>query len=368
MRILFLTHSFNSLTQRLYAELSGRGHEVSIEFDIANSVAEEAVAQFQPDLIVAPFLKRAIPASIWSKHLCLIVHPGIVGDRGPSALDWAIQEGETSWGVTVLQAEVEMDAGPVWATAEFPLRGGKKASVYRNEVTEAACRAVLLAVQRLAEFSAGRWAPLRLSEAPTPARGRLRQLMKQADRAIDWQHDDSASVLRKINAGDGFPGVADVWFDVPCHVFDAWPEARLRGTPGQVMARRETALLRATRDGAVWVEAVWKRSWYARGPTRVALIDMGATMSRQTGLVGAWRAPREVKWAENWAVLHQAATRRSASIAPLGPYMVMIRRRLYASTCKLISVCTRGRVFVRKCVAPIQDFSVPNTCSTVLRR
>ena len=253
MRILFLTHSFNSLTQRLYAELSERGHEVSIEFDIADSVAEEAVAQFQPDLIVAPFLKRSIPASIWSTHVCLIVHPGIVGDRGPSALDWAIQEGETSWGVTVLQAEAEMDAGPVWATAEFPLRGGRKASLYRNEVTEAACRALLQAVQRHAELAAGRWAPLRLAEAGSAVRGRLRPQMKQADRAIDWANDDSASVLRKINAGDGFPGVADTWFGIPCHVFDAWPEARLRGTPGEVMARRETALLRATRDGAVWV-------------------------------------------------------------------------------------------------------------------
>jgi putative two-component system hydrogenase maturation factor HypX/HoxX len=92
MRILFITHSFNSLTQRLFCELSQRGHEISIEFDIADAVNEEAVALFAPDLILAPFLKRAIPESIWSRHVCLVVHPGIVGDRGPSALDWAIQQ------------------------------------------------------------------------------------------------------------------------------------------------------------------------------------------------------------------------------------------------------------------------------------
>jgi putative two-component system hydrogenase maturation factor HypX/HoxX len=117
MRILLLTHAFNSLTQRLGAELQRLGHEISIEFDIADSVAEEAVALFRPDLIVAPYLRRAIPESIWKRHVCLIVHPGIVGDRGPSALDWAIQAGEAEWGVTVLQAEAEMDAGPVWASA-----------------------------------------------------------------------------------------------------------------------------------------------------------------------------------------------------------------------------------------------------------
>ena len=140
MRILLITHSFNSLTQRLFCELTEQGHEVSIEFDIADSVTEEAVALFKPDLILAPFLKRAIPEAIWSRHRCLIVHPGIVGDRGPSALDWAIRHGVGEWGVTVLQAEAEMDAGPVWAAATFPMRAARKASIYRNEVTEAAVK------------------------------------------------------------------------------------------------------------------------------------------------------------------------------------------------------------------------------------
>ena len=92
MRILFLAHGFNSLTQRLHAELTALGHDIAVEFDIADSVSEEAVALFRPELILAPFLKRAIPESIWREYVCLIVHPGIVGDRGPSALDWAIQE------------------------------------------------------------------------------------------------------------------------------------------------------------------------------------------------------------------------------------------------------------------------------------
>ena len=104
MRILFLTHAFNSLTQRLYVELTRLGHEVSIEFDIHDDVSIEAVELYRPDLIVAPYLRRAIPERIWRHHMCLVVHPGIVGDRGPSALDWAILNDETHWGVTVLQA------------------------------------------------------------------------------------------------------------------------------------------------------------------------------------------------------------------------------------------------------------------------
>ena len=140
MRILFLTHAFNSLTQRLYAELVARGHEVSIEFDIADSVTQEAVALWQPELIVAPFLKRRIPESVWRHHRCIVLHPGIVGDRGPSALDWAIMNGETQWGVTALEANADMDAGDIWASENFPMRDATKSSLYRNEVTDAAVK------------------------------------------------------------------------------------------------------------------------------------------------------------------------------------------------------------------------------------
>ena len=46
----------------------------------------------------------------------------------------------------------------------------------------------------------------------------------------------------------------------------------------------------------------------------------------------------------------------------------MTRLRLYASTCKLISVETFRSLRVWKWVEPIQCYSVPNTCSTVRRR
>ena len=278
MRILFITHSFNSLTQRLFCELTEQGHEVSIEFDIADSVTEEAVALFKPDLILAPFLKRAIPEAIWSRHRCLIVHPGIVGDRGPSALDWAIHHGVGEWGVTVLQAEAEMDAGPVWASATFPMRAARKASIYRNEVTEAAVRAVNATVGRINEPNF----------KPERVPGQAHALMKQADRAIDWHTDSSATVLAKLNAADGFPGVADALFGQSCHLFDAWPEATLKGEPGQLIGRRETAICRATADGAVWIGHV-KPAGGIKLPATLACPAAGELP--ELPLAGWWKSP-----------------------------------------------------------------------------
>lgn len=278
MRILFLCHSFNSLTQRLYCELTARGHEISIEFDIADAVAEEAVALFKPALILAPFLKRAIPETIWSRQPCLIVHPGIVGDRGPSALDWAIRNDLPAWGVTVLQAEAEMDAGPVWASATFPMRRTRKASLYRNEVTEAAVRAVIAAVDRVEQ---GNFTPERLP-------GRAHPPMRQAERAIDWVTDDSATVLAKLNAADGFPGLADRLFGQPCHLFDAWPEAGLKGAPGSLLGWRETALCRATADGAVWIGHI-RRAGGIKLPATLAFPE--ALALPELPLAGCWQSP-----------------------------------------------------------------------------
>jgi putative two-component system hydrogenase maturation factor HypX/HoxX len=248
VRILFLTHAFNSLTQRLYAALVEAGHEVSVEFDINDAVTIEAVEDYAPDLVIAPFLKRAIPDVVWRRHTCFVVHPGIVGDRGPSALDWAILSEESCWGVTVLQADAEMDAGDIWATIEFPMRDATKASLYRGEVTAAAVEAVLLVVDRYAE---GDYQPLPLAEAN--ARGRQRPVCRQEDRAIDWAADDTATVVRKIRSADGFPGLRSTLGGREVYLYDARPAAALSGNPGELVARSGPALGVATRDGGVWI-------------------------------------------------------------------------------------------------------------------
>ena len=176
MRILLLVHGFNSLSQRLFVELVNDGHDVSVEFDISDANLSEAVALFRPDVILAPFLKRAIPENIWRHYRCLIVHPGVIGDRGPSALDWAILNGERHWGVTVLQAEAEMDAGPIWASREFPMRMASKSSLYRSELSDAALIAVREALARIAAPGA---VPRPLNYNNSDVRGRLRPAVAQ---------------------------------------------------------------------------------------------------------------------------------------------------------------------------------------------
>lgn len=252
MRILLLAHSFNSLTQRLWVKLQELGHEVTLEFDVNDAVTIEAIALSSPDVIVAPFLKRAIPEVVWRDHLCLVVHPGPVGDAGPAALDWAVLEGAESWGVTVLQAEAAMDAGPVWASRRFLLRSATKSSLYRNEVADAAVEAVLEALDRIPDGSPAR-----------PETSVWRPAMKQADRAVGWAEDDTATVLRKIRSADGTPGLLDEIAGVAVYLHDVHPAEGLAGPPGSLLARSGGAVARATRDGAVWIGHLRRKAPHA---------------------------------------------------------------------------------------------------------
>jgi putative two-component system protein, hydrogenase maturation factor HypX/HoxX len=248
LRVLFLVSAHNGLSQRLLADLREQGHEVTVAVVHSAAQMEAAVDACEPELIVCPFLKTMIPESIWSRIRCLIVHPGPVGDRGPSSLDWAIELGSQWWGVTVLEANGDADAGAVLATRNFAMRPESKSSIYRHEVRHAAVGALKKAFQRLGER------PLENDpDLPGQLSGCARPLMTRAVRAIDWDQDPTDTVMRKIRAGDGHPGVLDTIHGAPFHLFGVHGETHLHGVPGEIVAQRDGAICRATVDGAVWI-------------------------------------------------------------------------------------------------------------------
>jgi putative two-component system protein, hydrogenase maturation factor HypX/HoxX len=256
MRILLMASAYNSMTQRVHAELADRHHEVAVELALGDESMREGVRRHDPDLVIAPMLTTAIPADIWSARPCFIVHPGPRGDRGPSSLDWAIMSSASRWGVTILQANAQMDAGDIWASADVPMAACSKSSLYRTEVADAALEAVLLAVARFAD---GRYRPEPLDYSRPEVSGRCRPRCRQADRRIDWSAEPTAAVVAKLRAADSSPGVLDVIDGAEYYLFGGYEEDGLRGEPGAIIARRDGAICRATVDGAVWIPLLRRR-------------------------------------------------------------------------------------------------------------
>jgi putative two-component system hydrogenase maturation factor HypX/HoxX len=243
MRILLLSSSYNSLTQNAHVTLAARGHAVHAATATKAEAMREAVDGFRPDLIVCPMLAQMLPRDIWAAHTCLVVHPGIVGDRGAHSLDWAILNGEPEWGVTVVQAAEHPDAGPIWAACRCKLRDASKSSVYRDEITRAAVDAMLVAIRR---FEHGVFVPAALDYSQPDVHGRYRPVLKQAQRRIDWACDPVATILRKIRSADGMPGVLDEIDGESFYLYDAHEEGRLVGRPGEIVGRRHGAVCRAS--------------------------------------------------------------------------------------------------------------------------
>ncbi|SPJ79024.1 related to sensor protein hoxX [Fusarium torulosum] len=316
MNILFLCTAHNSLSQQLYLKLS-QTHTVTIEYALSDTVMIEAASLVQPDIIICPFLTAAVPSEVYSKYPTLIVHPGPPGDAGPSAIDWVLmgddgtvsdsaellksqawsKAGRSHWGVTILQAVAEMDAGPVWAFEQFEIEidapGMTKATLYRGPVTQAAITATVAALDRITSVvnnNSDLSIPTAISEQlllpepetcgisvhhlPKPIFKTLsvtqqkpfpggtthrRPLLKAAERNFDTHQDSAKIISRKIRSADSQPGCLTKLFgNTNLYVYGGIIEAGRNedcdSEPGQIIGCRDGAVCVATCDGlGIWI-------------------------------------------------------------------------------------------------------------------
>lgn len=256
MRIMLLCSAFNGLSQRAWIDLRAAGHDVAVRVVADADEIRAAATADDPDLIICPYLRARVPASVWTRWRTIIIHPGPVGDRGPSSLDRAITEGATTWGVTALQAVDDLDAGPVWATRTFalPVDPPRKSGLYNGPVADAAM-AVIRDVITYATDPAFRPEPVDHRTID----GRLRPQMRQSERAFSWC-DTTGRIVRRIRAADGTPGVRTVLGSQRVSVFDAHPGPPVAGRPGDIVGRRRGAVLVRSGDGSVWIGHVRPRA------------------------------------------------------------------------------------------------------------
>lgn len=259
LRLCLLCNVFNSMTQRIYLECIELGHAAEVVIFEDTEEVLKRIGSLQPDIIICPFLTKRIPIEIYGNTPCLIVHPGIEGDRGMSSIDWALLENAQQWGVTILQAEEEMDAGDIWSTNNFPIErryGGAptKSSLYRFECIHAAVKGVREALENYVK----QISPRPLDYTKPHVKGSLRPRMTNTDRQVNWLKS-AAEIVKVINASDSQPGVLDTLAGEKYFLFGAHEETLLDLTSYSseihaIIAQRNGAILiRCGHQRAVWV-------------------------------------------------------------------------------------------------------------------
>ena len=255
LRILMLTNSFNSMAQRAFLEIKDTyNSDVRIEIAIDEKQMLDAVERHQPDIILCPFLTKRVPEKIWkdTSRLCLIVHPGIHGDRGASSIDWALKDRHTEWGVTVLQADEEMDAGDIWSTKNFRVPDGTtKSLMYGSLVVDTAMDAIHEALEKFVAGEKG--TPLDYSDPSV--KGTLRDNMKISDRVVDF-NCSATEVASAIRLSDSAPGAPHTIEGHKVFLYDAHvdeSELPTEITPGMLIEKRNEAVRIACGKGSVWI-------------------------------------------------------------------------------------------------------------------
>ncbi|KAL3831406.1 hypothetical protein ACJMK2_023157 [Sinanodonta woodiana] len=268
LRVLLLSNSSNNLHRRVQYEINRHGGQVENVFTSSQEAMEEAVKRFRPDVVICPFLTARIPERIWKERRCLIVHPGIAGDRGPSSIDWAIRNKQKSWGLTVIQAAEDMDSGDIWCTSDFSVRENlTKASMYVGEVSDAAPKSVMEALRQLQNNVH----PIPLDYSHPEVKGQLHATMKTKDRMIEWNMpaEEIAVIVRMSDTQPGalanilMPGAGRI-DSTPFRLFDAHVECGAKSKylqdrlteahPGKIIGRKHGAILvKAGDENGVWI-------------------------------------------------------------------------------------------------------------------
>lgn len=89
-----------------------------------NNKTIKQLSDVRPDLFVVAAYGHLVPESVLNipKHGALNIHPSLLPKyRGPSPIQTAILNGETTSGITIIKMDEKLDHGPIVAQKEIPV-------------------------------------------------------------------------------------------------------------------------------------------------------------------------------------------------------------------------------------------------------
>ncbi|HME45979.1 MAG TPA: methionyl-tRNA formyltransferase [Syntrophorhabdales bacterium] len=112
------------------AQLARRLKLPLFEIDSFKDPAARDLAALKPDLLVVVSFGLLIPK--WFLDVPIIgainVHPSLLPKyRGPAPIQWAIRDGESETGITIIKMSERMDAGDILYQEPFSIRAGEDA-------------------------------------------------------------------------------------------------------------------------------------------------------------------------------------------------------------------------------------------------
>ncbi|HMA33210.1 MAG TPA: methionyl-tRNA formyltransferase [Chloroflexia bacterium] len=166
----------------------------------------DRIRDLAPDLIVVVAYGEILRPAVLDlpRHGCVNLHPSLLPRwRGPTPINAAIREGDTTTGVSVIRMDRGMDSGPLLAQEQAPVRPTDTAATLGARLAEQGAALLATTVARVLAGTITAW-PQAEAEAKTC------RLLHTADGQIDWR-DEAAAIERQVRAYDPWPGTFTIW-------------------------------------------------------------------------------------------------------------------------------------------------------------
>lgn len=207
---------------------------------LRDPAARAAVVAVPLDVLVVAAYGLILPQEVlaWPRHGCLNIHASRLPRwRGAAPIQRAIEAGDAATGVTIMQMDAGLDAGPIVTRIDVPIAPHETAGTLLEKLTDAGASAIVDALGRLARDG-------HLEATPQPREGvTYAAKIGPADVVIDWRQPAEA-IQRRIRALDPSPG-AGAQFEgtaLKLRAAETIASATPRTAPGTVVGAGEAGI------------------------------------------------------------------------------------------------------------------------------
>lgn len=213
------------------------------------------IQSLQPDLIVVVAYGQILPQPLLDvpRFGCLNVHTSILPKyRGAAPIQWAIVDGETETGVSIMKMDAGLDTGPVVAEARTAISDEDDSQKLHDRL---ATMGAMLLRKTIPDYVAGRITPM---AQPADGATYARKIAKE-DGRVDWSRPARA-IFNQIRGFNPWPGAfTHIELNGRQRLLKIWraqPVASRGGRSGEVISTRSDELMIACGAGALSLDEV----------------------------------------------------------------------------------------------------------------
>jgi methionyl-tRNA formyltransferase len=200
---------------------------VSQPATLRSEAAQAELARTPLDVLVVAAYGAILPPAVlaWPRHGCLNIHASLLPRwRGAAPIARAIEAGDPTSGITIMQMDAGLDTGPIVIQKPLSLDERETAGTLHDRLATLGAQAILEVLRGLARRGV-------INAAPQPTEGvTYAAKIERRDTLVDWQMS-AVALDRRVRALAPAPGAVAIWNGTPVKVRAAIPVANASSAP-----------------------------------------------------------------------------------------------------------------------------------------